>query len=118
MSENRLKLVAETVNVKRVASSEVPTWNLRVRGKVQGVGYRRFLQKEAQRLQLRGWVRNLVDGSVQASVQGDETTVQALIAKAKEGPLFSHVESIDVKTAPAAALDGFDVRPDGGNHEY
>ena len=89
-----------------------------MRGKVQGVGYRRFLHKEAQRLQLRGWVRNLVDGSVQASVQGDEATVRALIAKAKDGPLFSHVESVDVQLAKAAPLEGFQVRPDGGTHEF
>lgn len=94
------------------------TWNLRVRGKVQGVGYRRFLEREARDLGLRGWVRNLVDGSVEASVQGAEEAVSALRAKASRGPLFSRVESVEMSSSTAERMEGFTVRPDGGHHEY
>jgi acylphosphatase len=74
---------------------------LRIEGRVQGVGYRDWILREAQRLGLDGWVRNLVDGSVQALVAGDEAAVEALLTLCRRGPLMARVDAITEEfTAP------------------
>jgi acylphosphatase len=60
--------------------------NLRIHGRVQGVGYRWSLVVEATRLGLRGWVRNRRDGSVEALVSGSLEAVDALLVWAHRGP--------------------------------
>ena len=56
------------------------TRQIRVMGRVQGVGYRYALRDEARRLGVAGWVRNCSDGSVEALLQGDAAVLEALIA--------------------------------------
>ena len=66
-----------------------------VHGTVQGVGYRRFVLKEAQALDLAGWVRNEADGSVSGMAEGAETALAAFRARLTEGPAFAGVERVD-----------------------
>lgn len=68
---------------------------LRIRGRVQGVGYRAWLAEEAERLGLGGWVRNRRDGSVEALVSGPAEAVDRLVELAGRGPRPAAVESID-----------------------
>jgi acylphosphatase len=86
---------------------------LRIRGTVQGVGYRYALRREARRLGAHGWVRNRADGSVEALVQGEKPAVEALIAWARSGPPAAHVTELEaVAAAPEEALTGgFELRP-------
>ncbi|HEX3164045.1 MAG TPA: acylphosphatase, partial [Pseudolabrys sp.] len=56
-----------------------------VRGRVQGVGYRAFVEDEAHRLGLRGWVRNRRDGSVEAVFSGPRSEVEAAIDACRRG---------------------------------
>ncbi len=70
--------------------------HLLITGKVQGVGYRAFLEQEASVRGLEGWVRNRQDGSVEALAAGDEDQVDALTAACRKGPHGSHVNSVDV----------------------
>ena len=79
---------------------------LRVRGLVQGVGFRWSLCREAQGLGLRGWVRNRSDGSVEALAAGPAPAVQVLIDWARAGPPAARVERVDVQEADAAQLSG------------
>lgn len=72
------------------------TKNLLIKGRVQGVGFRYSLQFIANRLGLAGWVRNRRDGSVEALIQGEETSVQQVIQWAQQGPSNAHVEDVDV----------------------
>lgn len=60
--------------------------HLLIHDKVQSVYYRQSMVDEAQRLGITGWMRNLVDGSVQAMVCGDPEQVQAMIARGHKGP--------------------------------
>ncbi|MCX7900569.1 MAG: acylphosphatase [Methylocystis sp.] len=76
------------------------TIRLVIDGRVQGVGYRAFLQREAALLGLAGWTRNRSDGSVEAVVTGPRATLDALVAAAKRGPSMARVEN--VREAPAA----------------
>jgi acylphosphatase len=78
--------------------------NLRIRGRVQGVGYRWSLCTEAARLGLVGWVRNRHDGSVEALVSGPVEAVDALVLWAKRGPAMARVDSVLCNEGNAAEL--------------
>ena len=69
---------------------------LRIHGRVQGVFYRDSTQREAQRMGLRGWVRNRSDGSVEAIAQGPPERVAALIDWCHEGPPLARVVEVNV----------------------
>jgi len=82
-------------------------------GRVQGVGYRDWAVETAQRLNLSGWVRNRMDGSVEAVVSGDEAAIADFIAGARVGPPAARVDRIDQNPAEdeAALPYPFDRRP-------
>ena len=66
-----------------------------IRGQVQGVGYRYFAQRSAARHQVRGYVRNLEDGRVEAFAQGAERAVEAFKHDLAAGPTYSRIEDIE-----------------------
>ena len=68
-----------------------------VSGEVQGVFFRSRIRREADTRDVKGWVRNLPDGRVEAVLEGEETAVKALIEFCKHGPLGATVTSADVK---------------------
>ncbi len=68
--------------------------NLRICGRVQGVGYRDWLVEQAARLGVHGWVRNRTDGSVEALLHGDAACVAALVALCRQGPAHADVTEI------------------------
>lgn len=67
----------------------------RVHGGVQGVGYRRFAQREAQALGLAGWVRNQPEGSVSGEAEGPPAALAAFRERLAAGPAFAHVRRVD-----------------------
>jgi acylphosphatase len=75
-----------------------------IHGRVQGVGYRAFVEEEAAALGLDGWVRNRPDGTVEAVVAGPTDAVEALIAACRKGPFSARVDKVDVHAADAGAL--------------
>jgi acylphosphatase len=66
-----------------------------VRGRVQGVGYRAFVEREALRHGLEGWVRNRRGGSVEAVFAGPAAFVEAMVAECRVGPRSGHVDALD-----------------------
>jgi acylphosphatase len=72
-----------------------------VRGRVQGVGYRAFVEREALQLGIEGWVRNRRDGSVEAVFAGEPDLVRALIEACRRGPRAARVDSLEEREAPA-----------------
>ncbi len=63
-----------------------------VKGRVQGVGFRWFVHREASELNLRGWVRNTEDGDVEVVVTGEDNDLDELRASLKRGPRGSRVD--------------------------
>jgi acylphosphatase len=74
---------------------QVQTIRLLISGRVQGVGFRDALQREAERLGLAGWVRNRTSGEVEALAQGPAQAVSALLAWARRGPPAAQVAQVD-----------------------
>ena len=84
--------------------------HLRITGRVQGVGFRNYMAYKAAELGIRGWVRNRVDGSVEAVVQGTPSAVTAIIECAHRGPREAQVSGFDVGE-DTGEYTTFDMRP-------
>ena len=70
--------------------------NLRIVGRVQGVGFRVHMERRARELAVTGWVRNRSDGTVEAEVQGEPAAVEQIIAWARRGPRSAVVAEVRV----------------------
>jgi acylphosphatase len=88
------------------------TKHLIVRGRVQGVGFRESLRREAERLGVAGWVRNRHDGTVEAVVHGWSEDVAKILNWAQRGPPGAHVTATHVNEA-SGEFDTFEHRPSG-----
>jgi len=83
----------------------------RVHGQVQGVGYRFYVRKQAAALGVRGYVRNLPDGSVEVVAEGERLVLEQLLRALERGPSGAVVERIDVHWEPAEGrFGGFEIR--------
>lgn len=69
----------------------------RVRGMVQGVGFRYFTYREASSLGITGYVKNLSDGRVEVFAEGSSENLQALLDRLQQGPGAGYVEKVDVE---------------------
>lgn len=91
--------------------------HISIRGRVQGVGYRAFVEREALAAGVEGWVRNCRDGSVEAVFSGPSGVVDRLIAACRRGPYAARVDALDDRPAdvgelrPRRAGDRFSVLP-------
>lgn len=82
--------------------------HLRIRGKVQGVGFRWFVREQARRCDLAGWVRNNADGSVELRVAGDDDCVirfRSAMGVGPEGARVERIEEIAVEPLQESASD-------------
>ncbi len=85
--------------------------HLTVSGRVQGVAFRACTADEAQRHGLRGWVRNLADGRVEAVAEGERVAVEAWVAWCRRGPPAARVLAVEVEWGEARGdLGEFEVR--------
>lgn len=74
----------------------MPRYNIIVSGRVQGVGFRYFVQALANRLNLKGWVKNLDNGDVQMELQTSEENLELIMEKLKKGNGFSKVSNMKI----------------------
>lgn len=85
----------------------------RVRGVVQGVGFRWFVTRHARRLGLAGWVANEADGSVSVVAEGPPAAIAELLELLREGPAGASVVELEADRLAPARLSGFGVRAAG-----
>lgn len=78
-----------------------------MRGRVQGVGFRWFVEREAHHLDVAGWVRNNVDGRVEVLAQGTREQLDALSLRLREGPRAARVD--DVEESEAKLTEGMNT---------
>jgi acylphosphatase len=86
-----------------------------VSGRVQGVGYRQFAARVAREFGLRGWVRNLSDGRVEAFALGSARLLEDFEARLRQGPPAGDVRGVEVEDITKATnadvrIEGFDIR--------
>ncbi|MCU0294198.1 MAG: acylphosphatase [Thermoanaerobaculaceae bacterium] len=82
-----------------------------VSGRVQGVGFRYFVAREARSLSLEGWVRNLPDGRVEAVARGDSGQMEALLGRLWQGSPMSKVLDVTVDDTTDGVQEGFAILP-------
>lgn len=83
--------------------------NVVISGRVQGVGFRYWARGEADRLGVRGWVRNRADGSVEAEIEGDPAAVSELLEALSRGPSFAAVDDVTVTEVAVDGEPGFRI---------
>ena len=81
-----------------------------VSGRVQGVGFRNYVQKHALKLGLTGYAKNLADGCVEVHAVGDQAGISSLSGYVRRGPMLAEVRTIDEQIADIVRYDGFQIR--------
>ena len=85
-----------------------------ISGRVQGVSFRYYAYHEALKHGLKGWVRNLSDGRVEALFEGDRQAIERVLAWCKLGPPAAQVDEVQVEWQDSSEqLEAFNVRPTG-----
>lgn len=87
------------------------TFRVVVAGRVQGVGYRVWAERQARALGLSGWVRNLADGTVEAVFHGPADKVDEMISHCRRGPDRARVEVLERHEESEPPPAGFQIRP-------
>ncbi len=82
-----------------------------IRGRVQGVGFRWSAVEEARRLRLTGWVRNTLEGGVEAVVEGERAVVDRFLEWCHRGPRMAHVDAVrEREEAATGEFESFEIR--------
>lgn len=83
-----------------------------VSGRVQGVGFRAWLARQARALALSGWVRNRADGRVEFAVRGTSGKVRQFLAICKNGPVLARIDALElVPVTEWPEVGAFEIQP-------
>jgi acylphosphatase len=88
----------------------VPAYRYVVQGRVQGVGYRYFVLRQAEALGVCGFARNLPDGAVEVVAEGSAEVLAAFEALLRDGPAFAEVTGVEREESPGRGSSGFHIR--------
>jgi acylphosphatase len=81
-----------------------------IRGRVQGVFFRAETRDRARSLGVRGWVRNVPDGTVEAVFEGERERIESLLAWCRRGPALAHIDDVEVHWEAPQGEVGFAAR--------
>ncbi len=83
----------------------------RIRGQVQGVFYRGWTETQATQMGIHGWVRNRLDGTVEALFIGAQADVDDMVMACLDGPRGARVDGVETKDAMGIAPSRFEIKP-------
>lgn len=84
-----------------------------VSGRVQGVFFREKTKKKAEKLEVTGWIKNILDGRVEAIFEGNRDKVEEMVDWTRKGPIWAKVEALDVIWEDdRTEFEGFEIRYD------
>ena len=86
------------------------SYRIRVYGRVQGVGYRDFVRRRAQMFGIKGYVKNMIDGSVEIVAEGGDESYRLFLMEIKKGPMFARVDRVDVEPKEYEGYEDFEIR--------
>jgi acylphosphatase len=92
-------------------SADRRTVRIRIEGRVQGVAFRDWMDRQARELALTGWVRNRRDGSVEAVLSGAAALVEDMLERCRQGPRAARVSDVAVLAEEDDTYARFDIRP-------
>ncbi len=81
-----------------------------VSGRVQGVGFRNYVQKHALRIGLTGFAKNLADGGVEVHALGEKAQLDTLSGYVRRGPMLAEVRTVEELAAEPVSYDGFHIQ--------
>ena len=84
--------------------------SIRVYGKVQNVGFRYYTAKTAQQFDIKGFVKNMTDGTVFIEAEGMDADLETFIGWCRQGPQWSRVDRLEIQDIPLAGHQDFSVR--------
>ncbi|PYQ12417.1 MAG: acylphosphatase [Acidobacteria bacterium] len=96
--------------LNELGSTSVAAYRYLVAGRVQGVGYRYFVLREAEALGIAGFARNLSDGRVEVLAEGADEALGRFESRLREGPAFASVTGVERIEAPTRGGAGFHIR--------
>jgi acylphosphatase len=88
---------------------EKKLYKIHVTGHVQGVGFRWSAANEARNRDIKGYIKNLSDGSVYIEAEGSPVQLDIFVEWCKKGPAFGTVESVNIETVPAVNYSDFRI---------
>ena len=88
----------------------MPAYRYVVAGRVQGVGYRYFVLRQAEALGVSGYARNRADGSVEVVAEGEDLVLADFEARLREGPSFAEVANVEREEVAERGAGGFHIR--------
>lgn len=83
-----------------------------ISGRVQGINFRHFARQHAEKLDIKGFVRNLPNGSVEVVAQGEADNLKVFVRECNRGPLLARIDDVKIiNEEPTNEFEGFEVRP-------
>ena len=83
-----------------------------ISGNVQGVGFRQYIKYQAKKLNIKGWVKNLPDGRVEAVLTGDTKSIEEMLEYCRKGPFLARVKNVDIENVEEAEYESFEIIKD------
>ena len=80
-----------------------------ISGFVQKIGFRQFIKSNAVKLNLKGWVKNLPDGRVEAVFEGDRQNLEKMVEKCRKGPFLAIIKNLTAEEIPDQKIESFDI---------
>ena len=78
-------------------------------GFVQGIGFRQFIKSKAREVDIKGWVKNLPDGRVEAMFAGNSSNIEKMVDFCRKGPFLAEVKSLEIEEIPDQKFESFDI---------